>query len=309
MDTTTALDHLRTAARLCRLDPHDVTLPRSRHIVCNGIRLRYLDWGGLPERRPILFLHGGALTAHTWDLVCIALRRTYRCLALDQRGHGDSEWSPTIDYGPDTQRRDLEDFIDALWLHSVIPVGQSMGAINALAYTAHHPRNVAALVLVDAGPDVRIEGASRIHDFITRTGEPNSIEALIEEAMAFNPRRHPDLLRRSLLHNLRQLPDGRWTWKYDRRFFERSTVTDLAAQVRELWMQVPQITCPTLVVRGTDSDVFTDDQAAELAARLPDGRWKRIEGAGHTVQGDNPVALADAIRSFLTEVGVSVGAP
>lgn len=302
MDTGTALEHLRKAARLCGLEPDTVNLPQSHHIVCDGTRLHHLDWGAAFGQLPILFLHGGALTAHTWDLVCTILRGRYRCLALDQRGHGDSEWSPTVDYGPDAHRRDISAFVDKLWLHPVVLVGQSMGAINALTYTVHHPRSVTALVLVDAGPDANVGGASRIRDFITRTREPASIDALVREAVAFNPRRHPDLLRRSLLHNLRRLPDGRWTWKYDHRLFDGTSTTDLVARMARLWEHVPGIACPTLVVRGADSDLFTEEQAERLARALPDGRYVRISDAGHNVQGDNPVALAEAIDRFLTDV-------
>jgi non-heme chloroperoxidase len=67
---------------------------------------------------------------------------------------------------------------------------------------------------------------------------------------------------------------------------------------------VRRISCPTLVVRGAQSDIFTDDNAAELASAVPDGRWRRVENAGHTVQGDNPKGLLEVLTPFLDEVGL-----
>src|SRR4051794_31152425 len=99
-----ALAHLRLAVRIAGLEVDELVLPTEHDVVVGGLRLHYLDWGSA-RRPPLLFLHGGCLTAHTWDLVCLALRKQFHCLALDLRGHGDSEWSPTVDYGPDAHSR------------------------------------------------------------------------------------------------------------------------------------------------------------------------------------------------------------
>ena len=90
-------DHLKTTAVRAGFSFDEVVLPEEHRVAINGLGFRYLDWGtkGL---RPILFLHGGALTAHTWDLCCLALRNDYHCMALDQRGHGDSDWAPDANY-------------------------------------------------------------------------------------------------------------------------------------------------------------------------------------------------------------------
>lgn len=296
-----AVEGLREAAVLSGIDPQDVVLPESRNLVVEGLRLHYLDWAG--PTPPVIFLHGGALNAHTWDVVCVALRKLRRCISIDQRGHGDSEWSPTVDYGREAHFGDLLAFTDALWLGRFVLVGQSMGGVNALTFAARFPQRVEALVLIDVGPEVRRQGASRIRQFATNTRELESIDEYVERAIAFNPRRHPSILRRSLLHNLRELPNGKWTWKYDPRLFER--IDERHSALDGLWSEVPLVTSPTLVVRGAESDVFTDEQAQELARRFPNGRWVRIEGAGHNVQGDNPRDLAEAISSFLSDLSTS----
>src|SRR5687768_10623681 len=99
--------HLREAAEIADMPIEEIVLPADRYLDTNGLRIHYLDWG-MVERPPVLFLHGRSLTAHTWDLVSLALRPRYRCLALDLRGHGDSSWSPEADYTLDAHCADLE---------------------------------------------------------------------------------------------------------------------------------------------------------------------------------------------------------
>ena len=135
-----------------------VVLPRHEQVVLGGMRLHYLDWGpagrrpGTPGGWPLVFLHGGGLNAHTWDIVCLALREEYRCYALDLRGHGDSEWSPAQDYSLGAHLQDLEAFADHLDLARFFLVGQSLGGIIGIGYASRHPRRLAGLVAVDSGP-------------------------------------------------------------------------------------------------------------------------------------------------------------
>ena len=271
--------------------------PCDRHVVVDGFRLHLLDWGG--DGPALLFLHGGALTAHTWDFVCRELRDRHRCLALDQRGHGDSEWSPELDYGVDAHVRDIAGVVAALGLEGPVLIGQSLGAINALGVAAAHPDLPAAIVLVDAAPWVQPDGARRIADFVLAAAELPSVDDFVERALRFNPRREPAMLRRSLLHNLRRLPNGSWTWKYDRRHLSRERFEDFTAALPDLERLIPEVRCPALVVRGVESDVLTTTDAQRLAAALPRGRAVCVPGAGHTVQGDNPHALAAELRAFL----------
>jgi pimeloyl-ACP methyl ester carboxylesterase len=252
-----------------------------------------------------VFLHGGGLNAHTWDLVCAALRGERHCLALDQRGHGESEWSPEMDYAIESHVGDLEAFVDALALERFVLVGMSLGGVNALAWAGRHSRRLAGLVLVDIGPETRSDGVRKIAAFTSDATPLDSLEQFVERALAFNPRRNRDLLRRSLLHNLRRMPDGRWMWKYDQRHRGRAPDPGAVARRRELlWSAVETVECPTLAVRGAQSDVFHDEDAERLAGRLRRGRWVRIERAGHTVQGDNPAGLLLSLRTFLDEIAV-----
>jgi pimeloyl-ACP methyl ester carboxylesterase len=299
--STAALRELRTASEICGLGVDEVALPADEHILADGLRLHYLDWGQR-GRAPLLFLHGGRLTAHTWDLVCLALRAENHCLALDQRGHGDSEWSPTLDYGPEAHARDIAAWIDHLGAAEPVLIGQSLGGLHAMTYAAQAPTRPAAIVLIDVGPGIQTAGAQRIIDFGIHDPGPGSLDEFVRRAVAFNPRRDPRLLRRSLLHSLRPLPDGRWTWKYDDRRLSPDFFANTKASVERLRDRVASITCPVLVVRGAESDVFTDAGAAAFARALPDGRWAKVASAGHNVQGDNPLGLVRVLTPFLEEI-------
>src|SRR5262245_7251022 len=199
--------HLELSAATAGIRLPEIVLPDAHDVLLGRMRFHYLDWGtaGLP---PVLFLHGGGLNAHTWDLVCAALRRERHCVALDQRGHGESEWSPQMDYSTESHVGDVEAFVQARGLERFVLVGMSLGGANALAWAAQHSRQLAGLVLVDVGPETRSEGVRKIQAFTSEATPLASVDEFVERAMSFNPRRNRELLRRSLLHNLRRMPDG-----------------------------------------------------------------------------------------------------
>lgn len=289
-------DQLRMVASLAGLGDLEIVLPEEHEIVANHMRFHYLEWGSA-DKPPMLLLHGGGLNAHTWDVVCLGLRRDYHCIAVDARGHGDSEWSAIGDYRREAHRADVEALVGQLGLNNFVLVGMSMGGMTALDYAGRHAEKLSALVLVDVGPETHRAGANRIRDFSAETA--GTLEEYVERAAAFNPLRSRDVLRRSLQYNLRRTVDGKLVWKHDPNRHGEESAEAQDARRAELWNAVARITCPTLVVRGGKSDVFFDEDAQKLANALPRGSWVRVEGAGHTVQGDQPKALLDELRRFL----------
>lgn len=291
---------LQKAARISGIEIPEFVAPRDEHVVLRGMRFHYLDWGSEGKQR-ILWLHGGGLNAHTYDLVCLALRTGHHCISLDQRGHGDSEWSPIQDYDTETQAEDILAFVEHLGWDRYIQIGMSMGGLNSIRFAGQHANKLAALVLIDVGPELQAPGTGRIAQFRESTKrEIDSLDEYIAEAVKFNPLRDPEILRRSLLHNLRRTPAGKWVWKWDPRPRLGGNVDWKAMAERRalLWDDVATITCPTLVVRGTESDVFSEENAAKLVERLPRATYARVEKAGHTVQGDNPAGLVRELRKF-----------
>jgi esterase len=302
MERTDELAMFRTALEIADLHPDAVKLPDDHQVIVGSIRLHYLDWGG--SGPPILFLHGGGLNAHTWDCVAVMLRERYRCIALDQRGHGDSEWSPVVDYRIGTHVGDIAGFVEAMKLERPVLVGQSMGGLNSIAYATRHSEKMRGMVIVDVAPEVSSSAAERIRAF-TSTPGLDSPQAFLELAVKFNPIRDPAVLRRSLYYNLRQTPAGKWTFKHDQRSRSEDGMRSFNEDRVLLASELSSIRCPTLVVRGALSDILTDETAEKFAHSLPDGRWVRVEKSGHNVQGDNPRALLDAMLAFFHEAGIS----
>jgi len=116
--------------------------------------------------------------------------------------------------------------------------------------------------------------------------------------------RNPALLRRSLLYNLRQLPNGQWTWKHDPNRHSPNLAVERDTRAKQILEEIHRISCPTMVLRGARSDVFSDENAEKFASALPKGRWHRVPDAGHTIQGDNPRGLLDALEPFIKEIGL-----
>lgn len=259
------------------------------------VRLRYLEWGD-PGEAPLLLLHGIGQTAHTWAYFATAMRHHYRVIAVDQRGHGDSGWAPDGDYSTAAHGRDLDAFIERLKLENFALIGFSLGGRNAMFLTGRHPAKVRRLVLVDAGPERPTAGGSQARQFMSGPDVLGSVEDFVERAIRFNPRRSRETLRESLLHNLRQLPDGAWTWKYDPvlRGPNRRTYP-----WGDLWPVLANIACPTLVVRGAQSPVLPPEQAARMVEVMPVARMVTIAAAGHTVMGDNPLEFEAKVKPFL----------
>lgn len=300
MEPAEELEHLALAAKISGIET-EIVLPKKREILRPQMRLHYLDWG-TAGRQPIVFLHGAALNAHTWDVVCLTLRQQYHCYALDQRGHGESAWAEDADYSGDAHRGDLEAFVDHLGLDQFILVGHSMGGFNAYNYAFHHSHRLAALVLVDSGPALLTKSPRRIVDFVTQTAELDSLEEAIQKAVEFNPRRDPRLLRRSLLHNFRQKPSGKWARKTDLRMWQGVHREKDRALLKERFDQAERVNCPTLIVQGSMSDVFTSEDAQKLANDFTNGHFAQVGEAGHTVQGDNPRIFAQILAQFLGKV-------
>ena len=280
--------------------------PVDRDLEGAGLRLHALDWGPAPG--PVaVFLHGGGLNAHTWDVVCDLLHEELHCLAIDLRGHGDSDWQPDGNYAMQGYVADLDAAVRSLSLERFILVGMSLGGVVALELAARD-RRVLGLVLVDTGPGgSRPAGRRRLGQFMDGPSEFASIDEIIDRAVAFNPRRSPERLRRTLLQNLRQTSSGTWTWKYDPRIRLGSRGRPatheevdrwIAERSKRLLAAAREVSCPTLIVRGGDSDMFHDEDAERSVEGFPDARWIRIEGASHTVQSDRPQELAAALREF-----------
>ncbi len=284
------------AARAAGIRFIQEALPEAKWVNARDMRFHYLDWGnhGKPK---MLLLHGGAQTAHMWDFFALAMRDDYHIVALDQRGHGDTDWAKDGDYTTEAHVADVNAVTDAIGFDHFLLQGLSMGGRNSYGFAARHPQKVRALTIVDVGPDIQVEGRKRIQEFMEDTEVFESFDWLVKRARQYMPFREEAQIRGSLINNLKPLQDGRWTWKHDRR---RGIRRDRGGEFSgNAWNDVAAIRCPTLIVRGAQSDIFSAKTAQRMLSMIPGGKLVEVPRAGHLVPGDNPIEFERTVRSFL----------
>ncbi len=270
-----------------------------RAVKVNGLSLHYTDWGP-PGAPPVVLLHGVTGHARVWDYAAERLTPAFRVLALDQRGHGDSEAPHDADYRIATMADDLAAFADTLRLERFRLVGHSMGGRVAIQYGAHFPTRLERLVLVDIGPDIILSGLKRVRDIMSQAPERIPTEEwAFEYIRRTNPFADLDQLRHRIRHALKRTPDGALTWKYDKGL--RDMMREGRRDIIDLWEPLGRITCPTLIVRGTESDILSQETAKKMLEVLRDGRLVEVPAAAHTVPVDRPEDFARIVRSFLDE--------
>lgn len=262
----------------------------------DGRQLSALLWGEEPPE--LVFLHGGAQNAHTWDTVALALNRPL--LAVDLPGHGHSD-------GGRRGARNLADNADdvATVIRELAPearavVGMSMGGMTAIALTDRHPDLVRRLVLVDITPGVTAEKARAITDFVRGPESFPDFDAILARTVEHNPTRTVASLRRGILHNAVQREDGSWVWRHARHRAEEPSDQAEVPRFGDLWEALGRVSVPLMLVRGMrPQSVVDDNDEAELRRRQPGARIEHVEEAGHSVQGDAPVELARLLADFV----------
>ena len=271
---------------------------RDHTLRLHGSRFHYTEWGA-PSTPPVVMLHGVTGHARTWDDEARALADRYRVLALDQRGHGDSDPAPEGDYSTNALVDDLAAFVETLALPPIRLVGLSLGGRVAIAFAARHEAAVERLVVVDIGPELAPAGVGRVG--MLMGGSPERF-ASMEEALAYtrsaNPRYQDAALRHRVQHAVRRLSDGGYAWKYDRAIRD-AVRTGRWRDGLDLWPLWKAVACPTLLVRGADSDILSADIARRMLASQPRARLVEVAGAGHTVPGDRPAEFLAVLREFL----------
>ena len=262
----------------------------------DGRRISALVWGHEPPE--LVLIHGGAQNAHTWDTVALALDRPL--VAVDLPGHGHSDHREEGPFGARLNATDVAAALRVLAPASRPVVGMSLGGLTAIALTSEAPELVARLVLVDVTPGVDREKAAPIAQFIAGPESFESFDEILARTIEFNPTRSESSLRRGVLHNAVERDDGRWVWRYQRPRLVEQDNLQLPADFATLWDDVSRITVPLMLVRGAAAgSVVDDDDVAELRRRQPTARVELVEGAGHSIQGDRPLALARLLEDFL----------
>lgn len=277
----------------------------------DGISLKLVEWSR--EGVPLLLLHGYSNEAHIWDDFVPTVAPHYRVLALDLRGHGDSDWHPDGAYGYEDHVDDIEAILESLEIDRLVVVGHSLGGRIAMLFGGRNPEKLAGLVIVDSAPELDRRGTLRISMEAADNRDPSfgSVAEYEQTLVHLYPAATSASISRMARHGVRQRDDGRWVLKMDIAFrqsvagsgdgTDAQEIEKLHADAQDaMWAALAKITCPTLVVRGAASDVLAADVADRMAEEiLQRGQLASVAQAGHSVMTDNPEGFNEAVGKFV----------
>ncbi|MEQ8990890.1 MAG: alpha/beta hydrolase [Pseudomonadales bacterium] len=273
-----------------------------------GCRLAADEWGD-PAGPLVIFQHGGGQTRHAWKGAGERLGAAgYHAIALDARGHGDSDWAPDGVYGQDVMVADLCRVLEQIGNRRPVLVGASMGGGVSLVACGEDRIDAAALVLVDIGHRIEPDGVQKIQAFMSL--KPEGFESLEEVANAiasYQPHRKRPKDLSGLAKNVRLGGDGRFHWHWDPLF--RTGHRDVDKRHARLTACARALSLPTLLVRGGLSDVLSEEGAQEFLGLCPQAEYANVAEAGHMVAGDRNDVFANAVIEFLARVVPVDGEP
>ena len=281
--------------------------PTSHYFYSQRLKLHYVDWGN-PEKPPLLLLHGGRDHCRSWDWVAADLRRSFHVVAPDLRGHGDSSWAVGSTYSMIDYVLDVAALLKTLALFPITIIAHSLGASVALQYAGIYPDRVSRLVAIEGlGPPPGLtkpaSAAARMLQWVRemqalarRRPKPYAtLEEAVTRMQEANPRLTPDQARHLTVNGVLQAEDGTYAWKFDNFVRAVSPYLFNLDEAREIW---GHITCPVLLVRGTES--WAPDPAADGRARaFRHARVLNVDGAGHWVHHDQLAVFLRGVRAFL----------
>jgi pimeloyl-ACP methyl ester carboxylesterase len=270
------------------------TLSTSKRLQLDNVNLHYLDYGGTGPLG-MLLLHGGGANAHWFDFIGPSLAQHGRVVAVDLRGHGDSTPAEPPLYTPEAYLQDLRALLSAEQLVTPVLMGHSMGGILTVQYTGTWPQEVGALIVCDSRPVYPPETT----DFLRQTGQRQGREYATQEEYMAHFRIRPDGLRAPqeihryiARHAGKQLPNGTWAHKIDRRVYAQRNPLDTLP----CWQQV---TCPALFLRAEQSSRLTPALLQQIKDACPQVECVEVAEAGHHLVLDQPAQTVALVREFL----------
>lgn len=276
-----------------------LTFPVTREWAGSGnVTLRGNCWGD-PRAPLVLLLHGGGQTRHAWKQTGERLaRRGYHAVALDARGHGESDWSDEADYSPATMAADIAAVAAAIAPPSTALVGASMGGGASIVAASRQPDDFHAIVLVDMVPQMEPDGVQAIWDFLDRNLDGfASLEDAHEAVASYQPHRKRERNLDGLKKNLRLRDDGRYHWHWDPKWSTANR--DLRRYMDKLQAAAEKLTVPALLLRGVHSNVLSQRGVDAFLRACPHAEYVNVKDAAHMIAGDRNDIFADAVIDFL----------
>ena len=266
--------------------------PVDRFLTVNGVRIHYVDWGNVAAP-PLILIHGLDRVARTFDHVVPHFTSRFRVIAVDMRGHGDSDWDPQARYVVEDHVGDLEGVVSQLGLRNITLWGNSTGGRVVQVFAGKHPDLVAQVISEDVGP----ERPQQIADSYARrvkqeeqgwATEEELIATLMKAAGASEA-----VIRPYVRYGTKRRADGRLVWKRDPNLVKGFVATDL-------WQHVRSITAPILYVLGGRSTIVPPETHEKLKATLRRVTIATIPGVGHYPSDERPADFLAIVDRFLT---------
>ncbi|MBI1846277.1 MAG: alpha/beta hydrolase [Candidatus Rokubacteria bacterium] len=266
---------------------------RHRTVQVNGLDLHCLEWG--PSGTVgLCFLHGGSAHAHWFDRVAPAFASRFPAIALDQRGHGESQWPAPPSYATEDFTSDLLGVIDSLGWERTILVGHSMGGHVSMAFSAWHPERVERLVIVDSRPTIPPDRLEWMHERGRRPLRRHPSQDAAVHAFRLRPR--ATVADPAFLAHLARVGtverDGGWRFRFD-------PDTSRLRKPYDNWQLVDRIRARTLIARAGQSPVLPREEARALQSRIAGSELVEIPGAHHHLTLDQPEAFTRELARFL----------
>ena len=267
-----------------------------RFVTVNGLRIHYLDWGST-EKQPLIMLHGIGRVAHTFDHIAPHFASNYHVMAVDMRGHGDSDWDPKGEYLVEDYEKDIAGMAEQLHLRNIVIWGNSTGGRVAQVFAGLHPELVAAVIAEDVGPERPAEVANSVTSRLQQEDERGwaSEDELFAELRRVNARTSYNVLRPYAHYGSKGRADGRIVWKRDPAIGNGFVPT-------ELWRFVREIKSPIIYILGGRSTIVPAPAQEQLKKTLPQVQIETIPGAGHYPSEENTQEFLTIFDRFLSGI-------
>ena len=254
----------------------------------------------------VIMLHGGGQTRHAWGATAEKLSESgFHALAIDLRGHGDSDWSESGDYAIESYRDDLISIIENLGKPAYL-IGASLGGMISLSTAGdeNYQNLCKALIMVDIGIYPNEDGSNEILNFMSSGFKGfASLEEASNAISSYLPHREKPKDLSGLKKNLRLKEDGRFYWHWDPKFIEsRKTNSDRSEYRDRQRRYAESVKAPTLLIRGALSNVVTQDEVTDFLKTISHAEFVEIDKAAHMIAGDRNDIFANAAISFLQKI-------
>jgi pimeloyl-ACP methyl ester carboxylesterase len=272
--------------------PDSIQQPVDRYVTVNGLRIHYLDWGG-EGKPPLVLLHGIGRLARSFEPIAPHFTGRYRVLAMDMRGHGDSDWHPQAAYLVEDYVQDLEGLVEQLGLRDIVVWGNSTGGRVAQVFAGMHPERTRAVIVEDVGPERPQEiSAGRSQRMAREQQGWASVDELLAQLQRDYPRTPEPTLRLIATHNSKPRADGRIVLKRDPDIEKGFVPT-------EIWRFVKTIRAPIIYVLGGASRIVPPQTQQELQRVLPQVEIVSMPGLGHYPNEEDRAGFAAIADRFL----------